>query len=88
MFNDKTLEYYYIKEGEIVNLLLKSLAPHQAFVSIFPGKLLMLPVELTDTVLSLKEKIEWDHGTPIFQQRLMHHGVDMENSKTLGECNY
>lgn len=51
------------------------------------GKELKLNVELNDTILTVKQKVEELEGIPPSQQRLVHNGKQMSDDKSLEEYN-
>lgn len=56
-------------------------------IKLMEGADLMVNVKLSDSVHSLKEKIQAMSSTPIEQQRVIFRGRILENESTLGECN-
>ena len=59
----------------------------QIFVKTLTGKTFTLDVELTDTILSIKEKI-WDkEGIPPDKYNLRGYGKVLEHNKTLNDYN-
>ena len=56
-------------------------------VKLMEGADLMVNVKLSDTVQSLKEKIQAMTSIPTEQQRVIFRGRILENETTLGECN-
>ena len=55
----------------------------QIFVETFTGKLLSLEVEPSDTIKSIKVKVEDKEGIPIKDQRFIYAGKKLENDRTL-----
>jgi len=47
----------------------------------------IIPIQLTSTVLQLKNKIQADHGDQANLQRLICHGRELEDSQILSQCN-
>ena len=60
---------------------------YSIFVRTLAGKNMTFSVDLTDTVLSLKEKVYKQEGIPTDQQQLIFAGTQLENDKTLGDYN-
>ena len=57
--------------------------PVEIFVKSLTGKTITLSCELTDTVLSIKEKFHNIEGVPVDEQRLIFGGKQMDNAETL-----
>lgn len=54
----------------------------------FAGKTVVIDnVQESDTIKELKERVEKREGIPVDQQRLVFNGRQLENSKTVKECN-
>lgn len=59
----------------------------QIFVKSISGQSRAVTVEKTDTILSIKQKIQDKEGVPPDQQRLIYSGKNLENDRTVGEYN-
>ena len=79
----KTLKDYNIKEESIVHLISK----FQIFVVTWKEKIIILNVELSDTIEIIKEKIKDKEGILSHQYKLMFDGKYLEENNTLKDYN-
>ncbi len=59
----------------------------QIFVKSINGKSRTIDVNSTDTIASLKQKLQEKEGIAVDEQRLIYSGKSLENEKTLESYN-
>ncbi|KAF9608514.1 hypothetical protein IFM89_009880 [Coptis chinensis] len=86
--NERKVDDYDIKSGSVISVFLDSGFRTQIHVKMSQtGNAITLDVDMRDTVLTVKSRIQNKEGIPVGQQELFYLGEELDDGRTIASYN-
>ena len=83
--NEKTLNYYNIKNQSILDLFCKSKNGILIFIKRPTHKIFNLDISSYETILNIKKIVESKDNIPIKNQKIKYNGIELDDNKIIND---